>query len=275
LVDFFDNFRYQEVFSDARREPYFQSHPISSQRIDALATVVATKPNYNKADPPEAMAQHAIMVAKLKAFINYPQQTLTDYPDTDQSYPAKYARAIAAYRDLKTDDAVKQIDALIAERPKDPYLQELKGQVLYEAGRIKESEAPHRKSVELKPTAPLLLINLGQTLVALDDDSRLDDAIVHLRKAVDLEEEEPMAWRLLAQAYDRKGEPGLARLASAEQNFYLGQMNQARDFAGRARELLTKDTPQWRRANDIVLVAESAVRDQKRGNRGGGFTVSH
>jgi predicted Zn-dependent protease len=92
---------------------------------------------------------------------------------------------------------------------------------------------------------------------------------------VDLEEEEPMAWRLLAQAYDRKGEPGLARLASAEQNFYLGQMNQARDFAGRARELLTKDTPQWRRANDIVLVAESAVRDQKRGNRGGGFTVSH
>jgi predicted Zn-dependent protease len=275
LVEFFDNFRYQEVFSNARRDPYFQSHPISSQRIDALATVVATKPNYDKVDAPDALAQHAIMVAKLKAFINFPQQTLTDYPETDQSYPAKYARAIAAYRDLKTDDAVKQIDALIVERPNDPYIQELKGQVLYEAGRIKESEAPHRKSVELKPTAPLLQINLGQTLVALDDDSRLDDAIVHLRKAVALDAEEPMAWRLLSQAYDRKGEPGLARLAAAEQNFYLGQMTMARDFAGRARELLTKDTPQWRRANDIVQVAEAAVRDQKRGGRGGGFTVTN
>src|SRR4029079_12773383 len=116
------------------------SHPISSQRIDALQSVVVAKPNYSKSDAPEALAQHAIMVAKLKAFINFPQQTLIDYPETDQSFPAKYARAIAAYRDLKTDEAIKQIDALIAEHPTNPYLQELKGQVLYEAGRIKESE---------------------------------------------------------------------------------------------------------------------------------------
>lgn len=273
LVDFFENFKYQEVFSNARRDKYFQNHPISSQRIDALSNVVVNKPNYNKVDSPDLMAKHQIMVAKLKGFISYPQQVYQDYPETDQSFPARYARAIAAYRELHTDDALKQIDALIAEQPNNPYLYELKGQVYYEAGRIKESEAPHRKSVELKPGSALLQINLGQTLVALDDDKKLDDAIDHLKKAVTLEEEEPMAWRLLSQAYDRKGEAGLARLAAAEQNFYLGQMPAARDFAGRARELLTKDTPQWRRANDIVQVAEAAVRDQKRGGRGG-FTFS-
>ena len=274
LVDFFDNFRYEEVFANAKRDKYFQSHPISSQRIDSLASVVSAKPNYNKVDSPEALAKHAIMVAKLKGFIEYPQQVLQDYPETDQSYPARYARAIAAYRELKTDDALKQIDALIADQPNNPYLFELKGQVLYEAGRIKESEAPHRKSVELKPGAPLLQINLGQTLVALDDDTRLDDAIEHLKKALSISDDEPMAWRLLSQAYDRKGEAGLARLAAAEQNFNLGQMPAARDFAGRARELLTKDTPQWRRANDIVQVAEASMRDQKRGGRGGGFAIT-
>jgi predicted Zn-dependent protease len=139
---------------------------------------------------------------------------------------------------------------------------------------VKESEAPYRKSVELKPGAPLLQINLGQTLVALDDDAKLDDAIEHLKKALTIDDDEPMAWRLLSQAYDRKSQPGLARLAAAEQNFALGQMPAARDFAGRARELLTKDTPQWRRANDIVLVAEAAVRDNKRGGRGGGFAIT-
>jgi predicted Zn-dependent protease len=120
----------------------------------------------------------------------------------------------------------------------------------------------------------LLRLNLGQTLVAEDDVAKLDDAIAQLQKAVSLDKDEPMAWRLLSQAYDRKGDAGLARLAAAEQNFALGQMPAARDFAGRAREMLTKDTPQWRRANDIVQVAEAAVRDQKRGGRGGGFTIT-
>jgi len=274
LVEFFDNFKYEEVFANAKRDKYFQNHPITSQRIEALDGVVQTKANYNKPDSPELVAKHAIMIAKLKGFLLYPQQVLQDYPETDQSFPAKYARAISTYRELKTDEAIKQIDALIAERPDDPYLYELKGQVYYEAGKIKESEAPHRKSVELKPNSMLLRLNLGQTLVAEDDVAKLDDAIAQLQKAVSLDKDEPMAWRLLSQAYDRKGDAGLARLAAAEQNFALGQMPAARDFAGRAREMLTKDTPQWRRANDIVQVAEAAVRDQKRGGRGGGFTIT-
>ena len=36
LVSFFENFRSQEVFSDARRFPYFRSHPRSSDRNENL-----------------------------------------------------------------------------------------------------------------------------------------------------------------------------------------------------------------------------------------------
>src|SRR5690606_3076742 len=36
LVEFFDNFRYQEVFSDARKYEFFRSHPLSSERIESL-----------------------------------------------------------------------------------------------------------------------------------------------------------------------------------------------------------------------------------------------
>ena len=46
LVDFFNNFRYEEVFSGANRYPYFRSHPLSSDRIEALRVRVEKLPNY-------------------------------------------------------------------------------------------------------------------------------------------------------------------------------------------------------------------------------------
>ncbi|MDB5459456.1 MAG: peptidase [Caulobacteraceae bacterium] len=263
LVDFFDNFRYQEVFDDARKYRFFQSHPLSSDRIDALRVRVQKSKYYNDVDSPEQLAQHSIMVAKLKAFMNAPNQTFVDYKETDTSFPARYARAIAYYRALETDHALKLTDALLADYPTNPYLWELKGQILFESGKPKESEVAHRRSVELKPDAPLLQINLGQSLVAEEDKGKMDDAIVHLRKALETENDNAMAWRLLAEAYDAKGDAGRARLAIAEQDFNLGQMKDARSFAMRARELLPKNTSEWRRATDIVLASQPSQEELK------------
>jgi predicted Zn-dependent protease len=256
LVEFFDNFRYQEVFDDEKKYPFFRDHPLTDDRIEALATRVKQAPHYDANDAAAALARHAIMKAKLEGFLMGAGQTLNDYPETDQSFPARYARAIAMYRQTDTEPALKAIDALIAERPNDPYLWELKGQVLFEAGRAKEAEAPHRRSVELKSDAPLLLINLGQTLIAQNDPAKLDEAVAHIRRALDYEPDNALAWRLLAEAYDAKNLPGMARLAAAEQDFYLGQMLEARTFAVHAREFLKKDSPEWRRATDIILASK-------------------
>ena len=56
---------------------------------------------------------------------------------------------------------------------------------------------------------------------------------------------------------------GAARLAAAEEHYAVGDMNQARIFAMRARELLPRNTPEWRRATDIVLVADPSKDDLK------------
>jgi predicted Zn-dependent protease len=263
LVDFFDNFRYQEVFDDARKFRFFQSHPLSSDRIDSLRVRVEKSKYYNDVDGPEALAQHAIMVAKLKAFMNAPNQTFVDYKETDTSFPARYARAIAYYRALETDHALRLTDALLADYPTNPYLWELKGQILFESGKPKDAETAHRRSVELKPDSALLQINLGQSLVAEEDKGKMDDAIVHLRKALETENDNAMAWRLLAEAYDAKGDAGRARLAVAEQDFNLGQMKEARGFAMRARELLPQNTSEWRRATDIMLASQPSQEELK------------
>ncbi|MET0273924.1 MAG: M48 family metalloprotease [Phenylobacterium sp.] len=260
LAEFFDNFRYQEVFDESRRYAYFRSHPLSSDRIESLKSRVAALPHYDAVDSPENIEEHAIMKAKLDGFIN-PQVSMVKYSETDKSYPARYARTIAYYQMKEPDKALKLLEPLLLEQPNNPYLWELKGQILFEFGRAPEAEAPQRKSVELKPEAPLLRVNLGQTLIALDDKAKIEEGISELRKSLVQDQENAVAWRLLADAYDKRGEDGLARLATAEYNFNVGDMRQARVFAMRAREKLTKDTPEWRRATDIVLVSKPSKDD--------------
>ena len=260
LADFFDNFRYQEVFDEARRFAYFRSHPISSDRIEALRRRVEVQPGYNKTDSAEAIAEHAIMKAKLDGFIN-PQTAIAKYSEKATDYPSRYARAIAYYQLKEPDKALKLIDVLLSEQPDNPYLWELKGQILFEFGRTDEAEAPQRKSVALKPEAPLLRVNLGQTLIAMDDKAKIAEGVVELRKALTQEDDNAVAWRLLAEAYDKLSQDGLARLATAEYNYNIGDLRQARVFAMRAREKLNKGTPEWRRATDIVLVSEPSRED--------------
>jgi predicted Zn-dependent protease len=262
LAEFFDNFRYQEVFEEARRYAFFRTHPLSSDRIEALRMRVEKLPHYNEVDSPEAIAEHEIMKAKLEGFMN-PQAAIVKYGEKDPSYPARYARAIAYYQLKEPDKALKMIDALLAEQPQNPFLWELKGQVLFEYGRAAEAEGPQRKSVELRPDAPLLHINLGQTLIALDDKAKVAEGVAELRKALLEEQDNAVAWRLLAEAYDKEGQDGMARLATAEYNFAIGDSRQALVFAMRAREKLQKNSPEWRRATDIVLVSKPSKEDLK------------
>ncbi|MFN9849907.1 MAG: M48 family metalloprotease [Alphaproteobacteria bacterium] len=273
LADFFDNFRYQEVFDEARRFAYFRSHPISSDRIEALRRRVEKQPNYGKVDSPEAIAEHAVMKAKLDAFLN-PQIAIAKYSEKATDYPSRYARAIAYYQLKEPDRALKLIDVLLNEQPQNPYLWELKGQILFEFGRTQEAEAPQRKSVALKPEAPLLRINLGQTLIALDDKAKVNEGVTELRKSLTQEEDNAVAWRLLAEAYDKLGKDGLARLATAEYNFNVGDKRQARVFAMRAREMLDKGTPEWRRATDIFLVSEPSREEMRSLGREGLVAVA-
>ena len=268
LADFFDNFRYQEVFDEARRYQYFRDHPISSDRIESLRNKVSKQPAYNKVDSPEAMAEHAIMKAKLEGFMS-PETAIVKYSEKATDYPSRYARAIAYYQLKEPDKALKLIDALLVDQPNNPYLYELKGQILFEFGRTAEAEAPQRRSVELKPDAPLLRVNLGQTLIALDDKAKVKEGIDELRRSLTQEEDNAVTWRLLAEAYDHLGQDGLARLATAEYNFNIGDMRQARVFAMRAREMLGKNTPEWRRATDIVLVAQPTREDLRQLGREG------
>lgn len=261
LVDFFENFRSQEVFSDARRYPYFRSHPLSSQRIESMRRYVEEQPHYGVWDTPERMAQHALILAKIHAFMDPPATTLRSYPSSDASLPGRYARAIAWYRNGQTEQALTAVDDLIAGDPDNPYFAELKGQILFEEGRPAEAVVAHREAVRLMPEAALLRINLAHALIETNDKANLEEAISNLKYASVAESDNTMAWRLLSQAYASEGKEGEARLASAEYYFAAGREDQATQFALRARSMLDPGSIEWRRAVDIVLASGATPED--------------
>jgi predicted Zn-dependent protease len=260
LVSFFENFRSQEVFSDARRFPYFRSHPLSSDRIENLRRFVGEQSNYDRVDSPERIAQHALILAKIHAFMDEPNQTLREYPESDATVTGRYARAIAWYRDGQTEKALTAVDELLAEQPENPYFWELKGQILFEEGRPAEAIGAHQRSVDLLPDAPLLRINLAHALIETHDPTKLDQAVLELKRATALENDNTMGWRLLSQAYASQGKEGEARLASAEMYFAAGSEREATQFALRARDMLSPGTLEWTRAMDIVF-ASGATQD--------------
>jgi Zn-dependent protease with chaperone function len=72
LLDFFDKFRYQEVMSDARREPYFRSHPLSADRMQALRGRVQAQPHQTAADDARSLERFKLAQAKLYGFLEAP-----------------------------------------------------------------------------------------------------------------------------------------------------------------------------------------------------------
>ena len=243
--------------------PYLQSHPLPQLRIVHLRELVASSPYYDNVDPPALQLRHDLMRAKMFGFLDEPKSVFSRYPETDQSLPAFYARAIATYRKSGIKTAAPQIDALIAAKPDWPYFHELKGQFLLESGNPAAAVAPLREAVRLSPDEPLIRVMLGQALLGTNDNRLVDEAINNLRTALAREDNSAMGYRQLASAYARKAEQAKASgakrqfmaraaLASAEAYFYEGQLKRAKQQAKRARDGFPDGTPNWLKADDIL-----------------------
>lgn len=271
LISLFNRELRPYEFRTRRVPPYLQTHPYASDRVEALRRGVDAGSHRDEPDTPDNARRFRFMQAKLVGFTRTEAQTLSRYPLSDISAPARYARAVAYYRVSDLAKARGELEVLIRDEPNNPYYQELMGQILFENGRAEESIAYHRRSVELAPGQPLLQTNLARALVQARGRQGADEAIELLRQVTATEPDNAFAWRELAQARNERGEEALAELASAEQNFSMGDYGLALSFAERARRTLPHNTPDFQRANDIVTFAGAEVqermRDQPAGRR--------
>ena len=252
MYETFKRFTDESLFAARGSDPYVQSHPMPAQRVAALEELARSSPYWDKKDDPALQLRHDMARAKISAFMERQDTVYRRYPLSNNSLPARYARAITTYLHGDLRSALSQIDALIQQQPNNPYFYEVRGQALLEGGKPQEAIAPLRRAVQLSNNAPLIEMLLGQALVATGNNAYTDEAISILRAAVARETEAPLGYTQLAMAYGRKGDYAQADLASAQSAFLRGDNKTARDLASRAKTRFAIGTPGWVKADDIV-----------------------
>jgi predicted Zn-dependent protease len=255
-------FRYGMSHSD--EDAYASTHPMSGDRIARLTQDYQVDPAWDKPADPAIEARFERVKAKLAGYIQEPAQTLREYPETDTTVPARYARAYAFHKQAMMDKALAETDALLKSDPNDPYFLELEGQVLLESGRPAEAIEPLRKATELTNNQPLIASTFGHALLATEDRANYPEAEQVLKAAVARDRLNPFAWYQLGVIYAAEGDMPRARLASAEQQVMSGRYIEALRSAQAAEAGLDAGTPDWLRAQDIAMQARAELERAKK-----------
>lgn len=267
LYQFFERISGQELLITDRQDPYVRTHPLTRNRMSSIQAHVDRSPYSDNPPDPALEEQHLRMVAKLYSFLKSQRLTLQKYPESDISIPGRYARSVAHYRRGRLDLAVPLIDGLIAEKPEDPYFWELKGQMLFENGRILEAIEAYRVSQRLLPHAPLILVAMAHAMVESGDPTFFEETQNALRTALQADPNDVFAWGLSAKSYAINGQPGLSAYSAAERALLLGQLGDVMRFARKAEEELQTGTPIWVRLQDLKSVARNYMEDMRNRKR--------
>ena len=256
MLSMFQRLANRSIASLVHADPYVLTHPMPMQRIRLLERRLKKSPWFNKPDPPYLVWRHKLMHAKLVGFLSSPRAVWRRYPRSDTSQPARYARAIAAYRVGDTNTALRLIDSLIREKPKYPYFHEFRGQVLLESGRVREAVKSYRQAVALAPRNALLRLYLAQALLSAGGKANAKAALRQLRAARGVEGDRPMLHRLMARAWAELGDVRRAELETAEAALGMGDLDLAIAKSKRLLRKFPKGSPGWLRANDILNAAK-------------------
>ena len=236
LLQFMKKIQKQNALNGIEESDYFRTHPVTSERVRFLEQAVKQSP-YHQDHSLDSEFQR--IKAKLYGFLQEPAQTFKRYPLSDTSIAARYAQAIAYFKQLNFGKALRMIDTLSAEEPDNPYFYELKAQIYMEQGNLKAAKEAYGKVLKLRPDAALLQVDWAQAALAVSPSpAELKNIIAVLNRSLQ-QRPSAMGWLLLSQAYDQNGQTAYAEYAAAEYSLRIG----AADIAKRQAENAQRKNP--------------------------------
>jgi predicted Zn-dependent protease len=255
MLDFFGKLQNQEYrLAIYDTDSYDRTHPLSTERIQALEQKLKSYPSWNKPVDKGLETRFERVKAKLAGFVD-PKQAVIKYPESDQSVPGHYARAYAYHLGGYPDKALAEANSLLATNPDDPYFLELKGQILLESGKPADAIEPLRQATRLSGESPLIASMLGHALIATEKPSNYPEAKQVLKSAIGRDNENPFAWFQLGIIYDHEGDQARAALATAERSNLEGDPKLALVSARTAMRGIPAGSADYLRAQDIALVS--------------------
>tara|TARA_R110000796_G_scaffold14011_1_gene45071 strand:- start:35234 stop:36634 length:1401 start_codon:yes stop_codon:yes gene_type:complete len=265
-IDFFKKLQnYEFRLGIPQEDSYGRTHPLSGERVSLLRDVYEKDPAWDKPSDPAIEARFQRVKAKLLGFTADPVVTLREYPESDQTVPARYARAYAWHKSAYPDRALHEVNNLLLSAPDDPYFLELQGQILLESGKPDEALKSLRRAVQLTNNQPLIASLFGHALIATEDPQYFDEATQVLKAAVNKDNRNPFAWYQLGVVYSQQGDMPRAQLATAESSLLGGNYASAIRSSQIAMSGIKENTPDWIRAQDISFIAKAEFeRNSKR-----------
>lgn len=253
-VEVMEIFRGQEALSANRQDAYARTHPLSRDRYRTIRQLAGTQ---TAAPAPDPLANYWFSRAKgkLSAFQRSPKWTLTRAGESGFQDIKLMRQAVAYHRQADLRRALAAIDGAVALRPKDPYLHELRGQILMESRQIKPAVAAYARATNLASGNALILGSYGRALLA---DGQLAKAQQFLEKSRARDGRDPRIMRDLAVTYAKQGNNGMASVLTAERYAMVGRLKDAKIHAKRATDLLPRGSAAWQRAQDVLSAAQAA-----------------
>jgi predicted Zn-dependent protease len=260
MVHVFERMADEDAMSVKNPEQYASDHPADRDRVANLLEIAEASPYRDVPDSPQAIHAFQMVKAKVIGYLLPVKNVLYRYPLTDNSAPARYARAMVYMRQPDLPKALAEINSLIKEEPKNPYFYEVLGQIYVSMSQPLKGVEPYQTSVNLLPDAPELRVSLAAAQVATARKDLEKQAIDNLKIAMQQDGDNSFGWYEMAQAYSDLGNDPMANLATAERYYSVGALPQSAVFAMRARLKLTKGSSDWERANDIIAIAQSQMK---------------
>ena len=221
---------------------YLRTHPLTKDRI---AFIERNQNTYPRQDD----AAFLLSKAKLYAFINDPQSTFATY--NDDTDVAHYARAVAYFKQTEIPQALAEMDVLLKRNPFSPYFHELKGQILFETGKIDQAVVNYQKAVDLTPQDTLIRCALAHALIEMNTPQHNKKAQKHIDFILAHDTNLPQAWRLQSILYGRAGQTAEADYALAEYFAAIGDTQQALDKSERAQKTLPPDSVKYHKLEQL------------------------
>ncbi len=253
MLKTFERFQNALSLSGAQVDPYRISHPMPQERIANLQTLVHQSPYFDRTDPAALQQRHDMMRVKIAAYMQGQAAVSRLIRKKPDSLSSRYGEALSAYLFGNPSSAMARTEALVKAQPRNPYFQELRGDILMKINKPKEAAAAYGRAVSLDPAkSGLLMVSQGQALMAVGTPAALKEAVAQINNGLERDRENAAGYRYLAQAYGELGDIPRAELATAEGHYYSGAYQDAKIFAARAQRKFKRGEPGWLRAQDII-----------------------
>lgn len=260
MVDFFKLMEQRFHYATANMPEFLSNHPLSSTRI----TEAAERAQRLATDEYRESRRYALMTARLRVLAGqdlhtsyeaFRSKTLAD------GEAARYGQALAAIRLARPAEAVTLFQQLTASSPDITAFRIGLAEAQFAAGQTDAALHTDAQALELFPQNGPLMLSYADLLLK---GGQPEQARVLLASHLDMAQDYPQLFRLIAESYNDGGEPADSHFYMARYYQELDELHQAASQLRLALDQPKLDAIQKARYQATLDRLKEALREQER-----------